>query len=125
MIDSQLLRKDVQSVASQLAHRKFQLDVDYYQSLESKRKSLQAKAEELQAKRNQLAKVIGMKKSKGEDASAEMAESVQCNELLKVASQDLETIQSDMNVFMMNIPNLPHESVPIGKDEHDNVEILR
>ena len=125
MIDSQLLRKDVQSVASQLAHRKFQLDVDYYQSLESKRKSLQAKAEELQAKRNQLAKVIGMKKSKGEDASAEMAESVQCNELLKVASQDLETIQSYMNVFMMNIPNLPHESVPIGKDEHDNVEILR
>ena len=79
MIDPQLLRKDIQNVAAQLANRKFKLDVDYYQSLESNRKILQAKSEELQAKRNQLAKVIGMKKAKGEDASAEMTESVGCN----------------------------------------------
>ena len=125
MIDPQLLRKDIQNVAAQLANRKFKLDVDYYQSLESNRKILQAKSEELQAKRNQLAKVIGMKKAKGEDASAEMTESVGCNELLKSAAQDLEKLQNDISVFMMNIPNIPHESVPVGKDENENVEVLR
>jgi seryl-tRNA synthetase len=125
MIDPQLLRKDIQHVATQLANRKFKLDVDYYQSLESNRKILQAKSEELQARRNQLAKVIGMKKAKGEDASAEMTASVECNELLKLAASDLEILQNDIAIFMMNIPNIPHESVPVGKDEHENVEILR
>jgi seryl-tRNA synthetase len=125
MIDPQLLRKDIQHVATQLANRKFKLDVDYYQSLESNRKILQAKSEELQARRNQLAKVIGMKKAKGEDASVEMTASVECNELLKLAVSDLEILQNDIAIFMMNIPNIPHESVPVGKDEHENVEILR
>ncbi len=125
MIDPQLLRKDVNSVAAQLAKRKFFLDVTKYTSLESERKTLQARSEELQAKRNQLAKSIGMKKSKGDDANAEMAESVQCNELLSLASQNLEALQKEIADFMMGIPNLPHETVPDGKDEQDNVEIKR
>jgi len=125
MIDPQLLRKDVNSVAAQLANRKFILNVDQYTALESKRKTLQAQSEELQAKRNQLAKQIGMKKSKAEDATAEMAQSVQCNELLNTASRELDLLQKEIADFLMGIPNLPHESVPLGKDEQENVEIKR
>lgn len=125
MIDPQLLRKDVNSVAIQLANRKFILNVDQYTSLESKRKTSQAQSEELQAKRNQLAKQIGMKKAKSEDATAEMAQSVQCNELLNTASRELDLLQKEIADFLMGIPNLPHESVPIGKDEQENVEIKR
>lgn len=125
MIDPQLLRKDVNSVAIQLANRKFILNVDQYTSLESKRKTSQAQSEELQAKRNQLAKQIGMKKAKAEDATAEMAQSVQCNELLNTASRELDLLQKEIADFLMGIPNLPHESVPIGKDEQENVEIKR
>ena len=125
MIDPQLLRKDVNSVAAQLANRKFILKVDQYTALESKRKTLQAQSEELQAKRNQLAKPIGMKKAKAEDAAAEMAQSVQCNELLNTASRELDLLQKEMADFLMGIPNLPHESVPIGQDEQENVEIKR
>ena len=125
MIDPQLLRKDVNSVAAQLANRKFILNVDQYTALESKRKTLQAQSEELQAKRNQLAKQIGMKKAKAEDAAAEMAQSVQCNELLNTASRELDLLQKEMADFLMGIPNLPHESVPIGQDEQENVEIKR
>ncbi|BDW11649.1 serine--tRNA ligase [Polynucleobacter sp. SHI8] len=125
MIDPQLLRKDVNSVAAQLAKRKFILDVTKYSELEVERKTLQAHAEELQAKRNQLAKSIGMKKSKGEDAAVEMADSINCNELLSKASQSLDVLQKEIADFMMGIPNLPHETVPEGKDENDNVEIKR
>jgi seryl-tRNA synthetase len=125
MIDPQLLRKDVNSVASQLLKRKFVLDVDLYTALEAKRKILQASSEDLQAKRNQLAKSIGMKKAKGEDASVEMSESLQCNELLSQSTQDLEILQKEIADFVMGIPNLPHESVPFGADEQGNVEIKR
>jgi seryl-tRNA synthetase len=125
MIDPQLLRKDVNSVAAQLANRKFILNVDQYIALESKRKTLQAQSEELQAKRNHLAKQIGMKKAKAEDATAEMAQSVQCNELLNTASRELDLLQKEIADFLMGIPNLPHESVPLGKDEQENVEIKR
>jgi seryl-tRNA synthetase len=125
MIDPQLLRKDVNNVATQLLKRKFVLDVDLYTSLETKRKTLQATSEELQAKRNQLAKSIGMKKAKGEDAGLEMSESLQCNELLSQSTKDLEVLQKEIADFVMGIPNLPHDSVPIGKDEQENVEIHR
>ena len=125
MIDPQLLRKDVNSVATQLLKRKFVLDVDLYTSLEAKRKTLQATSEDLQAKRNQLAKNIGMKKAKGEDASLEMSESLQCNELLSQSMQDLDILQKEIADFVMGIPNLPHDSVPFGADEQGNVEIKR
>jgi len=73
MIDPQLLRKDIASVEARLLARKFKLDVEKFNTLETERKSLQTRTEELQAKRNQLAKAIGMKKGKGEDASSELA----------------------------------------------------
>ncbi len=125
MIDIQLLRKDIDAVAQRLADRKFILEKDKFMALESDRKQVQSRTEELQAKRNQLAKTIGMKKGKGEDASAEMAESGSVNQELADLTEKLTVIQSDLNDFLMNIPNIPHESVPTGKDESHNLEITR
>ena len=125
MIDIQLLRKDLDTVATRLAERKFILDKDTFVSLESDRKQVQSRSEELQAKRNQLAKAVGMKKGKGEDASAEMAESTAVNQELQALTEKLTVVQSQLNHFLLNIPNIPHESVPSGKDENANQEVLR
>ena len=125
MIDPQLLRKDLDTVAKRLAQRKFILDTDKFTTLENARKLIQGTTEDLQAKRNQLAKAIGMKKGKGEDASAELAASHQINEDLKLSADQLDAIQSELQQFILGIPNLPHETVPVGKDEHDNQEISR
>ncbi len=125
MIDIQLLRKDLDAVAARLADRKFILDKDKFVSLESERKQVQSRTEELQAKRNQLAKAVGMKKAKGEDAASEIAESGQVNQELQNLTEKLTVLQSQLNDFLMNIPNIPHESVPAGKDETNNQEVLR
>ena len=125
MIDPQLLRKDIAAIAARLATRKFQLDVEKFNTLESERKSLQTRTEELQAKRNQLAKAIGMKKGKGEDAAAEMAEATQINVDMESGTARLSVLQAEIADFLMGIPNLPDESVPVGKDENDNQEIKR
>jgi seryl-tRNA synthetase len=125
MIDPQLLRKDIAVVAARLVTRKFQLDVEKFNTLEAERKSLQTRTEELQAKRNQLSKAIGMKKGKGEDASAEMAEVAQVNGDVESGAARLSALQAEIADFLMGIPNLPDESVPIGKDETENQEIKR
>jgi seryl-tRNA synthetase len=125
MIDPQLLRKDIAAVAARLATRKFQLDVERFNVLESERKSLQTRTEELQAKRNQLAKAIGTKKSKGEDAAAEMAEATQINVDMESGVARLAVLQVEIADFLMGIPNLPDEAVPIGKDETENKEVKR
>ena len=125
MIDLQLLRKDIAAVAERLATRKFQLDVEKFNALESERKSLQTRTEELQAKRNQLSKAIGMKKGKGEDAAAEMTEVAQVNTDMESGTARLSTLQAEISDFLMGIPNLPDESVPTGKDETENKEVKR
>ena len=125
MIDPQLLRKDIAAIATRLATRKFELDVEKFNTLESERKSLQTRTEELQAKRNQLAKAIGMKKGKGEDAAAEMAEATQINTDMESGAARLSILQTEITDFLMGIPNLPDESVPVGKDENDNKEVKR
>jgi seryl-tRNA synthetase len=125
MIDIQLLRKDLDSVAKRLADRKFILDKGTFVSLESDRKQVQSRSEELQAKRNQLAKAVGMKKGKGEDATAEMAESTLVNQELQALTEKLTVVQSQLNDFLLNIPNIAHESVPVGKEEASNQEVLR
>jgi seryl-tRNA synthetase len=125
MIDIQLLRKDLDTVAARLADRKFILDKDTFISLESDRKKVQSRSEELQAKRNQLAKAVGMKKGKGEDASAEIVESTLVNQELQALTEKLTVVQAQLNDFLLNIPNMAHESVPIGKEESSNQEVLR
>jgi seryl-tRNA synthetase len=123
MIDPQLLRKDIAAVASRLSTRKFILPVEQFNTLEAERKQLQSRTEELQAKRNQLSKIVGMKKAKGEDAAAEMAEAIQVNADMEAGANRLSILQTEIADFMAGIPNLPDESVPIGSDEKDNVEI--
>ena len=125
MIDPQLLRKDIESVRARLLSRKFELDVAQFAILENERKQLQTRTEDLQAKRNQLAKAIGMKKGKGEDASAEMNEATQINLAMEMGAARLAVVQTELNDFLMGIPNLPDESVPLGKDETENQEIKK
>ncbi len=125
MIDPQLLRKDIESVRARLLSRKFELDVAQFTLLENERKQLQTRTEDLQAKRNQLAKAIGMKKGKGEDASAEMNEATQINLAMEMGAARLAVVQTELNDFLMGIPNLPDASIPLGKDETENQEIKK
>ncbi len=125
MLDIQLLRKDLDAVAQRLATRGFQLDLGAFQALESERKQLQTRTEELQARRNTLSKQIGMAKGKGEDASALMAEVGGIGDTLKESAARLDDIQAQLQQLMLSLPNLPHDSVPVGKDENDNVEVRR
>jgi seryl-tRNA synthetase len=125
MIDIQLLRKDIDTVATRLAARKFQLDVAGFNALEAERKAIQTRTEELQGKRNSLSKQIGMLKGKGEDTSGVMAEVAGLGDELKANEASLTEVQRKMAEFMESIPNLPHESVPSGVDESGNVEVRK
>jgi seryl-tRNA synthetase len=125
MIDIQLLRKDIDTVAARLATRKFQLDVAGFNALEGERKAIQMRTEELQSKRNSLSKQIGMLKGKGEDTSAVMAEVAGLGDELKATEAALGVVQEKMSAFLQAVPNLPHESVPVGTDETANVEVRK
>ena len=125
MIDIQLLRKDIDTVAARLATRKFQLDVAGFNALEAERKAIQMRTEELQSKRNSLSKQIGMLKGKGEDTTAVMAEVAGLGDELKNNEQALTVVQARMSDFMQSVPNLPHESVPVGTDESGNIEVRK
>jgi seryl-tRNA synthetase len=125
MIDIHLLRKDIHAVAERLAHRKFKLDIDAFNALESERKAIQTRTEELQAQRNSLSKQIGILKGKGEDASAVMAQVGGIGDELKASAERLEALQERISAFVLLIPNIPHESVPVGHDETANVELRK
>ena len=125
MLDVQLLRNDLESTAQRLKVRGFEMDVSRFQELEHARKAIQIRTQELQAKRNQSSKQIGIAKSKGVDVSEAMAEVANLGDALKDAEEKLADIQSQLNDLLMTIPNLPHESVPKGKSETDNVEVRR
>jgi len=125
MIDIQLLRKDIANVAERLATRKFQLDVAGFTALEAERKAIQTRTEELQGKRNALSKQIGMLKGKGEDTSAVMAQVAGLGDELKADEAALTLVQAKLSEFIMAVPNLPHESAPVGTDESGNVEVRK
>ncbi len=128
MLDLTLLRKDLDAVIARLQSRKNPqtfLDVERFKALEAERKAVQTRTEELQARRNALSKQIGMKKGKGEDASAEMAEVGGIGDELKAGAERLDAIQQELSAMLMSVPNLPHESVPVGADETGNVEVRR
>ena len=125
MLDIQLLRKDLAGVAQRLASRGVTLDTARIEALEAERKTLQTRTQELQARRNLLSKQIGMARGKAEDASALMTEVTGLGDELKASETRLEGIQEELSGLLMTIPNLPHESVPAGKDDKDNVEVRR
>ncbi len=125
MIDIQLLRKDIATVANRLATRKFQLDVDAFNVLEAERKQIQTRTEELQSQRNALSKQIGMLKGKGEDASGVMTQVNSIADELKTSAARLDQLQEQISTFLEAIPNLPNESVPVGIDEAANVEVRK
>lgn len=125
MLDPKFLRGDLQAVADQLATRGFQLDVAKLNELETERKALQVKTESLQAERNSRSKSIGAAAKRGEDIAPLRAEMAQLGEDLDAAKQRLTDLLAEINELSLSIPNLPHESVPVGKDEDENVEIRR
>ncbi len=125
MLDPNLLRKDLQRVVGALARRGLSFDTDRYHALEARRKAVQVRTEDLQARRNALARQIGQMKAKGEDASAILAESQAIPDQLKALEHELAQIQQELSDWLMTIPNLPHDSVPDGASEADNVELRR
>ncbi|WP_027015504.1 serine--tRNA ligase [Comamonas composti] len=130
MLDILLLRKDLASAVAKLETRKKPqafLDVQGFQSLEAERKALQTRTEELQSRRNQLSKQIGMLMGKGDKNAAEAAkaEVAELKAELDTSAARLEQIQAELQTLLLAVPNLPHESVPVGSDEEGNVEVRR
>ena len=130
MLDILLLRKDLASAVARLQTRKNPqpfLNVDAFQALEAERKGLQTRTEELQAQRNQLSKQIGQLMAKGDKDAAEAAKA-QVGALkveLDQSATRLEQLQGELQAMLVAVPNLPHESVPVGADESANVEVRR
>jgi seryl-tRNA synthetase len=125
MIDPKLLRTSLDDVARQLGRRGYRLDTQALATLEEKRKKVQVIAQQFQSERNAKSKAIGVAKSKGEDTSRLMQEVAQIGAAQKQAETELEQIQNDINEIALGIPNVPHASVPDGKDENDNQEVRR
>lgn len=127
MLDIQLLRHDVAAIAQRLASRGYEFDTARFHTLEEQRKAVQVKTEELQAARNSLSKQIGALKGQGKHDEAQDVMN-QVNQIkidLEHAAADLQTIQQQLESWLASIPNLPHESVPVGKDETENVEVRK
>ena len=125
MLDIQQLRNDLDGVVSQLKKRSFEFDAASFSALEQERKTVQTNTEALQAKRNAASKSIGFAKSKGEDVSVIMAEVAGLGDAQKAGEARLAEIQEQLKDLMLNVPNLPHDSVPAGKSEVDNVEVRK
>ncbi|MDD5299573.1 MAG: serine--tRNA ligase [Gallionella sp.] len=125
MLDIQLLRNDPEGVAARLATRGFVLDSAKFAQLEAGRKTIQTRTQELQAKRNSSSKLIGQAKAKGEDTTTIMAEVANLGDELKQLEAQLEQVQQELNAFLSVIPNMPHDSVPVGKSEADNLEVRK
>ena len=127
MLDIQLLRNDIQTTAQRLAQRGFVLDTERFGELEGRRKQLQIRSEELQAQRNSLSKQIGvlMGQGKKDEAEAAKAQVAQLKTDLENIESELPQVQVALDDLLLRIPNLPHESVPVGKDETENVEVRK
>ena len=125
MLEIQQLRSGLDTVTQQLAKRGYAFPVEAFNALEAERKKVQTETQELQAQRNSASKKIGHAKSKGEDVSAIMAEVANLADALKQTEDHLEQIQQQLQKILLEVPNLPHDSVPEGKDETGNVQIRR
>lgn len=125
MLDIRRLRSDIEAIAAGLARRGYTLDKDTFERLEDERKAVQVKTQELQNQRNKQSKEIGIRKSKGEDASDILERVSAIGDELTACEQRLQSLQAEQEQMLLSMPNLPHESVPDGEDEDDNVEVRR
>lgn len=125
MLDTNLLRTQLDTVSARLATRGKIIDFSEFTALEAERKTLQTRTQELQALRNSLSKQIGMLKGQGKDATEVMAQVGALGDELKDSELRLTGLLEKFNAFLALLPNVPHESVPIGADETGNVEQKR
>ena len=127
MLDIQLLRNHTAETAKRLAARGYDFDTARFEAIEAKRKALQVQTEEWQAARNTLSKQIGALKGQGKhnEALAVMDQVGTIKSQLEQAANDLDAVQNELDQWLTGIPNLPHESVPVGNDENDNVEVRK
>ncbi len=128
MLDTVLLRKDLDAVVAKLTARKDPqpyLDVDAFSALEGERKTIQSRTEALQSQRNTASKQIGQRKAKGESADDLMAQVAAIKDELDQSAARLDVLQSKLESLLLDVPNLPHDSVPLGAGEADNVEVRR
>ncbi len=125
MLDHRLLRSELDETAAALAKRGFRLDAERIRALEERRKQLQVRTEELQAERNRRSRAIGKAKAAGEDIQPLLDEVAGLGEQLDQARHALAEVQEQLNALLMGVPNIPHESVPVGSNEDDNVELRR
>lgn len=125
MLDPKLLRDQLTETAQQLAKRGFVLDTEKLSVLEAQRKTLQTQTQELQSQRNSLAKQIGQCKAKGESVDNLLKTAEAANQSLITKEAELATLQQQLQSYLLEIPNITHESVPVGKSEADNVEVRR
>jgi seryl-tRNA synthetase len=123
MLDANLLRSEIETTAERLKTRGFELDVARLTELESRRKELQVRTQELQNERNTRSKSIGQAKGRGEDIAPLLAEVGQLGEKLDAAKAELNELLEEIKDYALTLPNLPHPSAPIGKDEDENVEL--
>ncbi|KXS39489.1 MAG: seryl-tRNA synthetase [Halomonadaceae bacterium T82-2] len=125
MLDPKLLRSDLEDVAQRLAKRGFTLDTAQFEALESQRRTLQTETEQLQNERNTRSKAIGKAKAAGEDIQPLLDEVSDLGDRLDAAKSRLAEVHAELDALLASLPNLPHESVPEGNDEADNVELHR
>lgn len=125
MLDLQQLRQDPAKTAEVLKTRNYELDIERFEQLDQGRRSLQNETELLQAERNRASRAIGAAKGKGQDVQPILDSVATLGERLKARQMELGEVQAALHRLMSEIPNLPHHSVPVGKDENDNVEMRR
>ncbi len=125
MLDSKILRNNLDAVVEKLRIKNYDFDIVAFKQLEEQRKSLQVFTQNLQGERNSRSRAIGDAKSKGEEIQPLLDDVANIGEQLKTAETDLSELQTRLDSLLLNIPNLPHDSVPAGNSEADNIEVFR
>jgi seryl-tRNA synthetase len=125
VLDPHLLRADIDAVAAQLARRGVEVDTARFAAIEARRKELQVRVQELQNLRNTRSKAIGKAKAAGEDIAPLLAEVADLGDRLKTADAELAAVQAELRDLSLGLPNIPHETVPTGRDETNNREERR
>ena len=124
MIDPKLIRQSAHEVAANLARRNFEFDADAYLALEDRRKSLQVEVESLRADKNNSAKSVGKAKAQGEDIEPLLAAVKDLGARLEKSDGELQSVQGELQMIELGLPNMLHDDVPSGSDESDNTEVL-